>query len=159
MQQNIENLLQQTLVGSKPARPMYSISSHVIVAFFGGPFGLLFYSLNSIRYSRLLKRWWLGYLVLFAVVLASQIYLGQATVTGFPNWIPIDAKVPADLKIVNRIIALLIMGFLYLLQKRLFTISELKGESPKPWIPAIISSILGFVFSIASITGAISYAQ
>ena len=153
MSQPLEVLLQPSLTGRKLTKPMYSVGSHIFVAFFGGPVGLFFYSLNSARYSKVLHRWWGFYLLFLVIAFASQFYIGVLSVEGMPGWIPLETNSSGSLKLINRVIALILMGILYLLQKQLFNISQLKGDLPSPWVPGIISCVIGVIATVFIVTG------
>ena len=158
MSQSLESLLQPSLTGRKLTRPMYSISSHVLVAFFGGPVGLLLFSLNNMRYTHLLSKWWRFYLFFFVAVAASQYFISLWSLQGFPAWMPLDTHSSSNIRLVNRLFALTLMAVLYWAQKSLFNISQLKGDSPNPWVAGILCGLVGIGASLIFMTGAAIYA-
>ena len=154
MSAELESLLEPSLTPHHITRPMYSLNSHVLVAFFGGLMGLFLFSLYSIRHAGQLSRWWVLYVCLFLYTVSVQIYLGYGRANGFPEWMP------TNLLTVNRmhtIMSLLAMAILYFLQRHLFSVSMLKGESPSPWIPGILCSVLGVVCFFLVVMGVYAY--
>jgi hypothetical protein len=142
MSTDFNHLLQPTISRQDVHRPMYSLTSHVIVAFFFGPWALLFYSFNSVRYLGKLRTMWFWYLPLFICVVILQLWFKHAFSHGILDFL--GDNISSILRLCNRALALLLVGIVYLWQKRLFAISEFKGDSPSPWLPAIICGFAGF---------------
>jgi hypothetical protein len=51
----------------------------------------------------------------------------------------------------NRLCGILLMGIIYLVQKDLFSVSELEEDTPKPWIPGIASIIIAYVITFFAV--------
>lgn len=147
-QPTIDHLLQASLSQHQPKRPMYSVTAHALVAFFGGPVALVLFSGLSMYHIGLLKKHMAYYVLLLLGVLGATYFMGFWLVTGWPEWLAIGSKASTSFKLVNRILALGLFGILYTFQRHYFSISNFHEEQSRPWLPAIITGIIGFGIQI-----------
>lgn len=141
---SIDGLLQPSLSQHQPKKPMYSVTSHALVAFFGGPIALVLFSGLSIRHIGLLKQHLVYYVLLLIGALGATFFLSFLMVTGWPEWLAIGSKASSSFKLTNRVLALALFGVIYLFQRHYFSISNLHKEDSNPWIPAIGAGVIGF---------------
>ena len=147
-QSPIDSLLQASLSQHQPKRPMYSVTAHALVAFFGGPIALVLFSGLSIRHIGLLRQNIIYYVLLLVAVLGLTVLMSFWMATGWPDWLAVASKSSSSFKLVNRVIALGLFGVIYLFQRHYFSISQMKGEASNPWVPAIAAGIIGFGIQI-----------
>lgn len=143
-QSPIDSLLQASLSQHQPKRPMYSVTAHALVAFFGGPVALVLFSGLSVHHIGLLRPHLKYYVLLLLAVLGVTYFMSFWLVTGWPEWLAVASKSSSSFKLVNRVIALGLFGVIYVFQRHYFSISQMKGEASNPWVPAIAAGIIGF---------------
>ncbi len=141
---SLKSLLQPELSEDQPEKPMYSVRAHIMVAFFAGVFGLLIFSMMSLRQIGRLKPY-LNYYLL-ALLLFGCVFgvIGYLSLSGqLPDWIMIGDSRGKTLRTINRILAVSSFGIIYFFQKNYFSISEMFENPPNPWIPALIATVVG----------------
>ena len=154
----LEDLLQPTLSSGQPKKPMYSVTAHMLVAFFGGAFSLLLFSMLSLHRIGRLKQHWLYYLLAFCACTAIYVVLSEMMATGqWPPWLMLGSSEKSSLRVVTRLLAVLLFGIIYAWQRNFFSISALLGETPKPWIPALVSLLIGGIVQVMIITSVLVY--
>jgi len=127
---------------------MYSVTAHALVAFFGGPVALVLFSGLSVRHIGLLKKHVVYYILLLLGVLGVTYFLSFWLVTSWPVWLAIGSKASTSFKLVNRILALGLLGVLYIFQRHYFSISNFHDDKSSPWVPAILAGVIGFGIQI-----------
>ena len=86
-QSPIDSLLQASLSQHQPKRPMYSVTAHALVAFFGGPVALVLFSGLSVHHIGLLRPHLKYYILLLLGVLGVTYFMSFWLVTGWPDWL------------------------------------------------------------------------
>lgn len=147
----IEGLLQPSLSQHQPKKPMYSVTAHALVAFFGGPIALVLFSGLSVRHIGLLRQHLVYYLLLLIGAIAATYFMSFWLVTGWPEWLAIGSKASSSFKLVNRLLALALFGVIFLFQRHYFSISNFHKDDSNPWIPAIGAGVIGLGIQIGII--------
>ncbi|MDQ1817394.1 hypothetical protein RBA41_29215 [Massilia sp. CCM 9210] len=137
-----ESLLTPSLSPSQaPAAILYSVQSSFLLAFFGGPFAIIFYSaLSSWKLRRPLDA--LMYLPALALSTAFLV----AVQAGYAPLIAlIDAIGSGGARILSRALAMALFGVVYLMHRKQHRSAALFGaKPPAPWIPAIACGVLDY---------------
>lgn len=148
--ESLSALLEPSLRGEAPARPLYSIRAGFLVAFFGGPYAaLIFASLNSRRAGRLTAdlKWWLA---LGALWTGALWWMMPATLTSGPP--ALRFFVPSELRVLVRICGLLTFGVVCLVHRALQRASTLREDAPpSPWLPGV-----GALLAALALTAAVA---
>lgn len=73
-------------------------------------------------------------------VVFSELFVVWNMMVGFPEWLNYLDRAG---QLVNRVLALLFVAWVYFFQKELFVVSRYQDERPSPWIPGILSIVVG----------------
>ena len=148
----MQDLLQPSLSGDMPARPIYSAQAGFWVAFFGGPMAIaLFGGLNARRLGRLRREWplYAGAAVIF-FVLSVVFFLS-------PDLVGMDPQATGEqsrsFRLGSRGFALIVWLTMFALHRRFHRAAVMLGEDPpSPWKPAIAFIVIGILVSMAVVT-------
>ncbi len=145
----MRDLLQPSLSGDRPARPIYSAQAGFWVAFFGGPVAIaLFGGLNARRLGRLRREW-----PLYAGMGAIFLVLGVVFFVS-PQIVGMEPQSTGDqsrsFRLGSRGFALVLWLAMFALHRRYHRAAEMLGEDPpSPWKPAIAFIVIGILVSMA----------
>jgi len=140
-----DSLLEPSIKHSGSQKPMFSITSHFLVAFFGGPIGLTLFSMISIFRIGKLRENIITYILLSVISIGFTAFVFYLYLTGWPNWLMIMESEASSLKNVIKIFSVILCGAIYLLHKHYFSISRLSGEKGNPWVAGITCVITGML--------------
>lgn len=148
---SLKSLLEPSLKKRAPTGALYSIGSHVLVAFFGGPFALIFFSMWGAHKINRLQEHWLLYAVgaLAAGILLATVY--WLLNSGWPAALEIGSSDRKSAKNIVTIGSILLCGFLYLGLRDYFRVGEFSGEAPSPWIAGITAAVVGYLMTLSLI--------
>ena len=127
-------LLRPSLNQDSPVHPLYSMNSMFLVAFFGGPFAIMPYSLlNLWRMQRLKKDFWLPLVGFLAYIL----------------FLLVTFRYPRAYTFHMRLIGLAYLGCFYWRYRSVIRTADIHDEkAPSPWVPALLSILAGLSLSI-----------
>ena len=144
----VAELLQPSL-GAKSATAIYSVRASFFVAFFGGPFAIIFFSMiNARRLGRLKDDAWVYALAALVTIatLALGVYL--VGIGAFPEIGDNDAR--RWVRYGHRVVALLIFGALYLRHRPFYRAAEMLVDAPSPWLVGIGCVVASGVMQFAA---------
>lgn len=146
----LEILLTPSLDKSFAHQPMYSITAHVMVAFFAGPLGLAVFYSWSLRKAGLLKRHWFLSTVMVVVSFAALIYMAWSLEFGLPAALQIGSNDMQSVKYLVRIAGLVMLAGLHTCYKSYFITSTFTHQqTPSPWIAGVVCLVIHIiVFSV-----------
>lgn len=145
----VDSLLKPSLKKEGQQKPMFSITAHFLVAFFGGPIALIIFSMISLsRIGKLIENR-LSCIALILIVMAGIGFITYSHFSGLPEWLRILGSDERSIRLLMRIFSILLCGVIYVLYKSYFELSELVGAAANPWVPGIASVIAGSLIYMA----------
>ncbi len=140
---SLEALLKPSLLPNSSSIPSYSVTSHFLMAFLGGPMSITAFSIYSThRIGKLKSYLWLLIPLIFISlgIFFARLY---QEIFGWPESMPFIIDDPSMIDYLSRGLGLGIFGIIYFFQRRLFNVSSLiSDDTPSPWIPGIVILIL-----------------
>ncbi|MGH1541088.1 MAG: hypothetical protein ACRBHB_11745 [Arenicella sp.] len=150
--ENLETLLQPSLSQDAIIAKPYSVLSHVLVAWLGGPFAIAFFVALSLKKIGRLKQYLLLVMALLALAFAMTVMfvnvgLGEIQL---PAYIDLGSA-KTNGKTLSRLSALILFGIAYLSLHRYFCAADLKNTpAPSPWIPGVLCIVVGGLFALGA---------
>jgi glucose-6-phosphate-specific signal transduction histidine kinase len=134
-----QSLLQPTLRSNQDIRYGLSMRSQFLVGFFGGPFMVVPYLAFHSHYQGRLKRD--SVLIILLAIMAGALLFG-VKLTGWESenkWLG---------KLISRGSGLVMVGIYYLINRENQKNIESFERYKSPWVPAIVSALLGIFMSV-----------
>ena len=148
---SLNSLLTPSLPAGANGKPMYSITAHVLVAFFGGSLAFLLFSMYSTHHIGRLQHYRWYYVSVVAVAVTAWCLGCYQLASGWPDQLLLTSSATSSLNQLDRGLGLLICGVTYLLQRRYFAVSSLSDQDyPSPWKPGLIAAFIGFLWKIVT---------
>lgn len=144
---SLESLLEPSLQKHTPRGALYSIGAHVIVAFFGGPVALMFFSMWGAYKINKLKEHWLLYILGLLAGLALLVCVYWMLKTGWPSVLEIGSSDRSSAVNIIRIGSIFLSGYVYLGLRDYFRVGEVAGEAPSPWVTGIAAVVVGYLIT------------
>lgn len=149
----INDLLKPSLADTKSISKSYSVTAHMLVAWFGGPLGAALFSIINLQQMGIAKRHTKVCISLFCLSLLfsllpvlialEQIPLPEALVLG-------DIK--GTSKIAIRLFGVLIYALFYICFKKYYIASnQIPSDPPSSWKAGIACALTGGLVTFASI--------
>jgi hypothetical protein len=146
-------LLTPVLTLGRPIREPYSVRASFFVAFLGGPFGIILFSMvNSWRLERLRSD--APSYVALATVAACAMFVTTYWVSSgaMPTWAVPLGEGPSAANHLSRIVGLAVMAIVYLRHRRLLKAQAIAGNNfANPWAIGLGCVVVGTAigFSVA----------
>lgn len=149
---NLDTLLSPSLAASEPKGDTYSIFSHVLVAWFGGPLGIACYCALSARLMGELRiKWWV--VVLIALTGCALFFLNLGIIRNLvvlPEQLGLGEP-RAAANFLTRLGSLVLFGAFYLTFRRNFSTMRYRNtEAPSAWVPGLLCVLFGVAMNMAA---------